>query len=115
MGQAASLFREHVAAARGGRQRCRYPEEVRAEALAYVDAARARGIGMVKAAQALGVNKSVLSGWIAGRRGPTMRVVKVVAPPKLSGGSAIVLHVPGGLRVEGLDVAALAALLRSLA
>jgi transposase len=114
MDQAASSFRERVTAARGDRRRCRYPEELRAEALAYVDAARARGVGLIKAAQALGVDKSVLSGWRAKRQRSAMRVVKVVDAPLGGGGGGIVVHGPGGLRVEGLDVAALAALMRSL-
>ena len=84
MDEAARAFRERVAAVRGGRRRCRYPEALRIEALDYVAMARGRGVSFKHAAQALGVEKSVLSSWRTARR------------------------------VEGLDVTALVTLMRSL-
>jgi transposase len=114
MDETARSFREHVATFRGARRRCRYPDELRQEALAYVEAARARGGTLADAAAALGVDKSVLASWRAPRQVPAMRAVKVVEGPRAAVGTGIVVHGPGGIRVEGLDLAGLATLMRSL-
>jgi transposase len=114
MEEAARSFRERVAAFRGARRRCRYPNGLRQEALAFVDTARRGGMSFGDAAAALGVDRSVLSSWRTGPRAPAMRAVEVVAAPVAPSGASIVVHGPGGIRVEGLDLAALAALMRSL-
>jgi hypothetical protein len=96
----------------------RYPEEMKREALAYLAERRLGGGGVASAASELGLRKRTLMLWAAAPR-PTgaarfvpMAVVADASPPAAA--SAIVVHARG-LRVEGLDVATLADLLRRLA
>jgi hypothetical protein len=115
MEEMARLFRERVVAERGTRRRCRYSEELRKQALEYLKATFAQGGTLVAAAAALGVEKSVLRSWRSRRTKSGLRAVKVVDSPGPVGvKSSIVVHGPGGIRVEGLDVEALGALMRSL-
>jgi hypothetical protein len=98
----------------------RYPEGFRGEVLDYLAAQRERGIGLPATARELGLREKTMWRWLAQGRaeaGPAeFREVEVVecAPP-----AAVplrpVLHAPGGLRVEGLDITSLAELLRRLA
>jgi transposase-like protein len=94
----------------------RYPEELKREALGYLGERRRQGAGLGRAASELGVRKRTLRLWaIAPRpsRKATFVPMAVVGDGAPSAG-AIVVHARG-LRVEGLDVAALADLLRRLA
>ncbi len=96
----------------------RYPEEMRREALAYLAERRRGGGGVASAASELGLRKQTLKLWAAAPRPtgnatfvPMAVVADAAAPPAPA---AITVHARG-LRIEGLDVAALADLLRRLA
>jgi transposase len=116
MDAAAVAFRARAAALRGDRRRSAYPDSLRAEAVAYIEAAGGRGVSLASAAAALGVDKSSLRSWQKQRRGAGLRAVKVIdrSSENSANSAGIVVHGPGGIRVEGLDIASLAVLLRTL-
>jgi predicted transcriptional regulator len=90
------------------------PEALRAEIAAYAEQRRAVGARVEVIARETGVSGESLRRWMAGapRRRPAMVAVEI-RPER--GGAGVVLLTPGGYRVEGLDVAGAAALLRQLA
>ena len=97
-----------------------YAPSEKARLITAVERRIARGEKAVAAAQAVGLASSTYYAWMRERRvnaAPLMlRPVTVVAAepnrPAASGGLTLVA--PGGYRLEGLDVASAAALLRSL-
>lgn len=94
----------------------RYPEELKGEALAYLGDRRREGASIESVAKELGMRERTLTLWAAAPR-PTGKAPFVPMELVADGApipTAIVLHA-GGLRVEGLDVATLADLLRRLA
>jgi hypothetical protein len=97
------------------------PPALRAELMACARAARARGLGWGEIARGLGVSMTGLERWFAappapGRTAPALRRVRVTASPmREEPRAALCVVSPQGYRVEGLDVAAAAALLRALA
>ena len=112
--KAAAAFREAVKrAGRRGAGR-RYPAEIRRQGAAYLSARRAAGGNVSAVVRELGVRRDTLAGWAtpAGEAGRPRFV-----PVALVGEAAerIVVHGPHGVRVEGLDVAGVAELLRRLA
>lgn len=115
LGKRAAVFR--VAVRRLGTRGVgrRYPEELKREALAFLGERRGEGVSIAGVAKELGLRERTLSLWAAAPR-PTGKAsfvpmaVVADAPPTAP---AIVVHARG-LRVEGLDVATLADLLRRL-
>ena len=98
------------------------PLALRAELITYARAARARGVAWGAIARAIGVSMTGLKRWFAAlppvRRGaPVLRRVRVTATPdsQASVNRALCVVSPQGYRVEGLDIAAAAVLLRALA
>jgi len=76
------------------------------------------GLPVEVIAERLGVSQATVVRWLAGRSQETGFVqveVVVDGPEPAPVRSAPVLHAPGGYRVEGLDVAGVAELLRRLA
>lgn len=112
--KAAAAFREAVRrAGRRGRGR-RYPAEVRRRGVEYLRARRAEGAPMSAVLRELGLRRETLEGWDA----PTPAKVKprfVPVSVMEAAAGRIVVHGPGGVRIEGLDVAGIADLLRRLA
>ncbi len=110
----AAAFREAVKrAGRRGAGR-RYPVELRRQGAAYLVARRAAGGTVSAVLRELGVRRGMLAGWAkpAGAAArPRFVPVTVVEGP----GGRVVVHGPHGVRVEGLDVAGVAELLRRLA
>jgi transposase len=98
-----------------------YPKELRDEAVDYARERREQGATWSLAARELGIGIDSLTNWarLAGRGAvkPEFRQVALKQGEVAVGvtGSALVVHGPGGVRVEGLDVAGLAELLRRLA
>ena len=94
----------------------RYPEDLRAEIGAAARAGRSAGRSMTSLARELGVSSPTLIQWL---RRPARRPWRpvTVAPPAASESPLMtpVLVTPKGFRVEGLDVAGLVTVLRSLA
>jgi transposase len=110
----AAAFREAVRrAGRRGPGR-RYPPELRRRGAAYLRARQAAGAPLSVVLRELGMRRETLAGW-ASPAEPEARArfvpVTVVEAPA----GRIVVHGPGGLRIEGLDVAGVADLFRRLA
>jgi len=115
--RAAAVFR--TAARRAGPRGAgrRYPASLRQAATEYLRRRRADGVAVSAIAAELGVKRHTLLAWAAvpidAAATPGFVPVRVIAEgtPR----SPIVVHGPGGLRIEGLDVAGVIALLRGLA
>ena len=113
----AATFRAQVADLGPRSRTTAYPIALRTPALRFVRARLAGGSSLTAAAAELGLGVDTVRRWQAGGRGRRLRrarvrpVVIVSAPPTAP---ALVVHGPAGLRVEGLDVVALAELLRRL-
>lgn len=114
----AADFRAGVRAQAGGGPRNRYTTELRELAAEYWKARKAEGATLGAAAEELGIHVKSLRQWsrAAGAGSPRFHRVEVVPEKTVASRahSGIVLHAPGGVRVEGLDVDSLAALLRRL-
>jgi transposase-like protein len=114
----AEEFRESVKKLGARGRTTPYPAELRNEAVDYARERRGQGATWSLIAQELGLGIDSLTRWVelAGGRDdaqPFRRVaLKVGEPPAAAG--TLVLHGPGGVRVEGLDVATVAELLRRL-
>ena len=90
------------------------PAGVRQRVLAVAQRAAAAGWSQQAVAQAVGVSIGSLHNWTVPRPdAPTMVPVRV-APPGAAGPAPLAVVSPAGYRVEGLDVATAAALLRTL-
>jgi transposase-like protein len=93
----------------------RYPDGLRDEIVAVVREAQAQGIALRRLARTVGVPACTLTLWLrrAGRqqfRRVTLTAAPVVPPPL-----PLVLVTPQGMRVEGLDLAGMVTVLRTLA
>lgn len=91
------------------------PEELKWAALEYVEARTAQGAAEGTAAAEIGVAALTLARWRQERPSAVPRFVPVVVDEQTSSGSRFIVHGPGGLRIEGLDLDSLAELLRRLA
>lgn len=92
----------------------RYPAPLRQKAAEYLRERRVAGVPVSVIAGELDVCGGTLLRWAQEPQvstGPAFVPVKVMAAP---GGGGVVVHAPSGLRIEGLDVVALADLLRRL-
>jgi hypothetical protein len=109
----AAAFRAAVRQAGPRSARQRYPAAVRRQGVAYLAARRASGATASAAARELAVRRDTLLWWTRPRRAaqPGFVPVTVVEGPA----DQIVVRGPHDVRVEGLDVAGVAELLRRLA
>lgn len=107
-------LRERVDAMGNGRAR-RYSAEMRAELLDAVEMLRERGESWDRTGELLGVSCETLRRWWheAQREEAPVRSLVPVQVTELSSSNGVVV-MPNGTRVEGLDVAAVAELLRAL-
>jgi hypothetical protein len=109
---------ERIVAAQKQRRRGKvYPAELRRDIESYVRDRRATGRSLHGTAQDLGLSQTTLVRWkLQARRDPglpQMRPVSVLPmPPTFTG--AISVSGPRGLRIEGLDLDAVAELIRRL-
>jgi transposase len=93
-----------------------YPARLRTQVLAHVEQRRRAGIALQAVAAELGLSATTLRKWKRHAAGTAhsvfceVEVVGSTAPP-----SAIVVHGPAGLRIEGATVADIAELVRRLA
>jgi hypothetical protein len=92
----------------------RYPSALRSAILGHVRKRRARGEPLAAIGRDLGLNAFTLQRWLDGDRSPGFRPVEVAADAVAAAPGPVVVTL-GGLRIEGLDVAGVAALLRALA
>lgn len=117
---AAEEVRALLAAKRPGSWNLGYPEVVRERVRAYAAVRRAGGATASLIADELGLSRHSILSWTAPAPAPAaLRPVTVVpdaspAPVPAPLQPAAVLISPRGYRVEGLDVAALAALLTTV-
>jgi hypothetical protein len=92
-----------------------FPAPLRARVVAWVAAQRARGIGWPELARALGVPAPTLEHWTTSRpaqgHGVALRRVDVIdEPPRRT----VTVVSPSGLRIEGVTIADVIAILRGL-
>jgi transposase len=93
-----------------------YPAHLRGQVLAHVERRRRAGIALKAVAAELGLAATTLRKWkrnAAGAAHPAFCEVEIVpasAPP-----SALVVHGPAGLRIEGATLTEIAELVRRLA
>lgn len=112
------LLEQHTAPRGRGR---RYPATLRAAALAQLRARQAEGAKLAAVARELGLRTATLTKWAKASASPTgskaaFRPVRLVARPAGADPERrFTVLGPAGLRIEGLDLASLAELLRSLA
>lgn len=98
---------------RRGRGRA-YPESLRHQITTYLHARRAEGVAAKEAARELGISLWTVLRWTrAAPQAHAFERVTIVDASQPRG--AIVVYGPSGLRVEGLDLAGVAELLRRLA
>ncbi len=113
----AEWIRSQLAMLEPGRRR-RYPARLRAAMAEYVRARVATGESPYSVAPALGIRPRLAYRLLqAARKEPSpavLRPVTVVASEEVRPGGPVVV-VPGGVRVEGLDLDGVAKLLRRLA
>lgn len=105
-------LRQALARAAEGRGRPRYPEALRQRVVTHVRDRRARGASLRQLADELGLAVPTLVRW--GGPPPAFRPVLVEPAPRAAPGH-LVVHGPGGLRVEGLTLDEAVELVRRLA
>jgi hypothetical protein len=91
-----------------------YPKGLLERLLSYTVARRRQGASIVEVASEVGMNFRTLARWLGARKTARFGRVVVAAPvaAAAAGVAAIVVHGPRGLRIEGLDVAGVAELVR---
>ena len=121
MGDASGVMRgwirQQVAALGPRGVTSRVPDAIRATIVDYARQRQAAGAGWPTIAREVGFSVGAITGWARGTRRPlrvrpvTVRAEAVVALP----GAGLVVVLPNGVRVEGLQVADVPALLAQLA
>ena len=90
-----------------------YPKGLLEKLLSYTVARRRQGAKLVEVAAELGMRNQALSRWLGEKRAAKrFERVEVVAASAATAATTIVVHAPRGLRIEGLDIAAVAELVR---
>lgn len=93
-----------------------YPKGLLEKVLSYTVARRRQGAKLIEVAAELGLHKQVLSRWLgekrAAKRFDRVEVVAASTAVAASAASTIVVHGARGLRIEGLELAAVAELVR---
>ena len=90
-----------------------YPKGLLQKLLSYTVARRRQGATIVEVAAEVGISFRTLGRWLGERKAAGgFERVEVVAAPRPASTVAIVVHGPRGLRIEGLDLIAIAELLR---
>jgi hypothetical protein len=99
-----------------GRRGKPYSTELRREVTEYLRARIAEGGSPYAVSREIGVSQSSLGRWLRAKRRPRRPgfVPVAIAEEAVHRSDGIVVHGPGGLRIEGLDVDGLVALLRQL-
>ena len=92
-----------------------YPKGLLEKLLSYTVARRRQGASIVEVASEVGINFRTLARWLGARKTARFGRVVVATPVVRAAAAAaapIVVHGPRGVRIEGLDVAAVAELVR---
>jgi transposase-like protein len=96
----------------------RYPTAFRAEVAALARGRIAEGVSVARIARDLGLRPKTLALWLRRTAVPRLRRVRVEGDPwpaPVASETRPIVVTPGGLRIEGLDLASVARLVRSLA
>lgn len=91
-----------------------YPKDLRRRAAAFGVLRARQGAALHAIAQELGIADRTLARWLMASSSSFV-AVEVTDEHRTAASHAIVVHGPRGIRIEGLDVAQVATLLRSLA
>jgi transposase len=93
-----------------------YPRGLLEKLLSYTVARRRQGLKIEEVGAEIGMSWRTLQRWLGEKRSKArFERVQVVTPtPATAAASAIVVHGPRGVRIEGLDVDGVAALVRRL-
>ena len=97
---------------RSGRGRVRFNERAREAAVEHVRRQLAQGGSVKGCAREMGIAYETLRRWLRDAK-RVLRPVRV-EPAAMERGSSVVVALPGGARVEGLDVGGIAELCRLL-
>jgi transposase len=92
-----------------------YPAHLRTQVLAHVERRSRAGIALESIAAEVGLSATTLRKWkrnAAGTARPAFCEVEIVSPSAPP--SALVVHGPAGLRIEGATIAEVAELVRRL-
>ncbi len=91
-----------------------YPKGLLEKLLSYTVARRRQGASIVEVAAEMGMSFRTLGRWLGERKATAgfERVEVVAASRALASTAKIVVHGPRGLRIEGLDLVAVAELVR---
>jgi len=90
-----------------------YPKGLLEKLLSYTVARRRQGAKLVEVATELGMQNQTLARWVGEKRAAArFDRVEVVPVAPAAVATSIVVHGPRGLRIEGLDIAAVAELVR---
>jgi len=94
-----------------------YPKGLLQRLLSYTVARRRQGAKLAEVATELGLNFGTLAHWVGERKSARFERVTVVAAPTTATQlpRGLVVHGPRGLRIEGLDLASVAELVRRVA
>lgn len=93
-----------------------YPKGLMGKLLSYTVARRRQGAKLVEVAAELGMKSYTLARWLGEKRpSASFERVEVVAPAAPGAERKLVVHGPRGLRVEGLELADVAELVRRVA
>jgi hypothetical protein len=122
MAKEAAAIRAEVGALVGRRGRGNpYPAELRRRAVEYFHARRKQRISPAKICLELGIGVPTLRNWTSpkkahsvGTRSAGFERLAIIDVPVSAPPSGIVVRGPGGLCIEGLDIEALAELIRRL-
>jgi len=91
-----------------------YPKGLLEKLLSYTVARRRQGASIIEVASEVGINFRTLARWLGARKTARFGRVEMIAAPvtTAAAATAVVVHGPRGLRIEGLDLAAVAELVR---
>ena len=93
-----------------------YPKGLMGKLLSYTVARRRQGAKLVEVAAELGLKSHTLSRWLGEKRpSASFERVEVVATAASPAARKLIVHGPRGLRVEGLELADVAELVRRVA
>lgn len=121
--QLRETLRAQAKARAGVGVKLRFDEAFRAQAVEYVRGRQAQGVTQEAAAKELGISAWTLSRWHQQRRrggasppggARPSGVFRPVAMKREAAAQSLVVHAPGGVRVEGLTLRQVAQLLREL-
>jgi transposase len=111
--RAAEALRAEIAGLERRGRGHRYPPELRARVIAYAVAHHADGVTVKEIGNDLGMDWRTVQRWMEGKHVPGFEKL-VVHQDTHEPARGLVMHGPGGVRIEGLDADTVVELLRKL-